>query len=227
LAAASHTISVNALSVLLREEGFSRLPRRRDDERPAALKPESAAVADARRLDLSPRSFRTALAGLFVFVPLLQQLDLPRVLAAAKLPSSKMIPAACALRSLLALKLLGKERKSHVIDLVFDQAIALFAGLNCVPKRSYLSAYSSRVDDRANLRLMDAWFAELERCRFERGRSLDLDFHTVPANSAAEPLEKHYVSSRSRRQKGVLVFLARDAEHGVLRFAQAGIPKAQ
>lgn len=227
LAAASHTISVNALSVLLREEGFSRLPRRRDDERPAALKPDSAAVADARQLDLSPRSFRTALAGLFVFVPLLQQLDLERVAATAKLPSSKMIPAACALRSLLALKLLGKERKSHVMDLVFDQAIALFAGLNCVPKRSYLSAYSSRVDDRANLRLMDAWFAELERCRFERGRSLDLDFHTVPANSAAEPLEKHYVSSRSRRQKGILVFLARDAEHGVLRFAQAGIPKAQ
>jgi hypothetical protein len=158
---------------------------------------------------------------------LLGQLDLQRVAAAAKLPSSKMIPAACALRSLLALKLLGKERKSHVMDLVFDEAIALFAGLNCVPKRSYLSAYSSRVDDRANLRLMDAWFAELERCRFARGRSLDLDFHTVPANSAAEPLEKHYVSSRSRRQKGILVFLARDAEHGVLRFAQAGIPKAQ
>jgi hypothetical protein len=138
-----------------------------------------------------------------------------------------MVPAACALRSLLALKLLGKERKSHVMDLVFDQAIALFAGLNCVPKRSYLSAYSSRVDDRANLRLMDAWFAELERCRFERGRSLDLDFHTVPANSAAEPLEKHYVSSRSRRQKGILVFLAQDAEHGALRYAEAGIPKAK
>lgn len=226
LASASHAISVNALSVLLREEGFARLPRRRDEERPATLKPESAAVADARRLDLSPRTFRTALAGLFVFVPLLQRLDLQRVVDAAKLPSSVMIPAACALRSLLALKLLGKERKSHVMDLVFDEAIALFAGLNCVPKRSYLSAYSSRVDDRANLRLMDAWFAELERCGFARGQSLDLDFHSVAANSQAEPLERHYVSSRSRRQKGILVFLARDAEHGVLRYAQAGVPKA-
>lgn len=28
-------VSINALSVLLREEGFARLPRRRDDERPA------------------------------------------------------------------------------------------------------------------------------------------------------------------------------------------------
>ena len=227
LAAASHTISVNALSVLLREEGFARLPRRRDDERPATLKPEPAAVADARRLDLSPRSFRTALAGLFVFVPLLEKVDLQRVVTAANLPSSKMIPAECALRSLLALKLLGKERKSHVMDLVFDQAIALFAGLNCVPKRAYLSAYSSRVDDRANLRLMDAWFRELELCGFGHGNSLDLDFHSVPANSYDEPLEKHYVSSRSRRQKGILVFLARDAEQRVLRYAQAGIPKAQ
>src|SRR4029453_7276726 len=34
LAEANHTISVNALSVLLREEGFARLPRRRDEERP-------------------------------------------------------------------------------------------------------------------------------------------------------------------------------------------------
>jgi Transposase DDE domain len=136
------------------------------------------------------------------------------------------VPAECAVRSLLALKLLGKERKSHVMDLVFDQAIALFAGLNCVPKRAYLSAYSSRVDDRANLRLMDAWFHELEQSGFRHGDSLDLDFHSVPANSSAEPLEKHYVSSRSRRQKGILVFLARDAEQRVLRYAQAGIPKA-
>ena len=131
------------------------------------------------------------------------------------------------MRSLLALKLLGNERKSHVMDLVFDQAIALFAGLNCVPKRSYLAAYSSRVDHRANLRLMDAWFERARARRLAHGDSLDLDFHTVPANTTAEPLEKHYVSWRSRRQQGILVFLARDAEQRVLRYAQAGIPKAE
>src|SRR6266566_2610731 len=71
LAAAGHTISVNSLTVLLREEGFARLPRRADDERPVTVKPEIAEVANVRRLDLSPRSFRTSLAGLFLFVPLL------------------------------------------------------------------------------------------------------------------------------------------------------------
>src|ERR1035441_815307 len=42
------------ITVLLREEGFSRLPRRADDERPVTVKPEVADVADVRRLDLSP-----------------------------------------------------------------------------------------------------------------------------------------------------------------------------
>jgi len=227
LAQAGHRISINALTVLLREEGFARLPRRRDEERPATLRPEIAEVADIRRLDLSPRAFRTTAAGLFLFVPLLEGIDLRRVVEAGGLPGSQKIPAEQAVRSLLALKLLGTERKSHVMDLVFDPAIAMFAGLNVVPKRSYLASYNSRVDHRANLRLMDAWFEQVAPVGLPHGSSLDLDFHTVPANTAAEPLEKHFVSSRSRRQQGILVFLARDADQRVFRYAHAGIPKAQ
>jgi hypothetical protein len=72
LALAGHTISINALAVLMREEGFARLPRRRDEERPPTLKPEAAAVANVHELDLSPRSFRTDFGGLFLFVPLMR-----------------------------------------------------------------------------------------------------------------------------------------------------------
>src|SRR2546422_9549056 len=88
LAAAGHAISINSLTVLLREEGFSRLPRRADDERPVTVKPEIAAVANVRRLDLSPRSFRTPLAGLFLFVPLLDRIDVGRVVTAGPLARS-------------------------------------------------------------------------------------------------------------------------------------------
>ncbi|MGH7362022.1 MAG: transposase, partial [Candidatus Methylomirabilales bacterium] len=136
LGAQGQAISISALSVLLREEGFARLPRRRDEERPLHPKPEAAAKADVRALDLAPRRFRTRVAGLFLFVPLLRRVDLRAVAAQAALPGTKLIPAEQALRSLLALKLLGKERKSHVMDLVFDPGLALFAGLNAIPKRS-------------------------------------------------------------------------------------------
>lgn len=227
LASAGHAISINALSVLFREEGFARLPRRRDQDRPAAVKAEAAAVADVRALDLSPRSFRTRVGGLFLFVPLMRHISLGRVLDSVQLPGSKMIPSEQALRSLLALKLIGKERKSHVMDLVFDDGIALFAGLNVVPKRSYLAAYSSRVGRDHNVKLMAAWFDEIQQAGLQHGSSIDLDFHTVPANSQEEPLEKHYVSSRSRSQKGILVFLARDATERVLCYASAGLTKAE
>jgi len=227
LAAAGHTISINALTVLLGEEGFARLPRRRDDERPATLKAEPAAVADVRTLSLLPRSFRTRVGGLLFFVPLMQRLDLAQVVRQAQLPESGMIPAEQAVRTLLALKLIGKERKSHVMDLVFDEGIALFAGLNVVPKRSYLAAYSSRVAHATNLRLMQAWSDQVQHAGLAYGSSIDLDFHTVPANTEQEPLEKHYVSSRSRSQKGILVFLARDATERVLCYANAGLTKAQ
>jgi len=226
LAAAGDAISINALSILLREEGFARLPRRRDQDRPLTVKPEAAASADVQRINLAPRTFRTRVGGLFLFVPLMRNIDLTTVLRQADLPGSKKIPAEQALRTLLALKLLGKERKSHVMDLVFDEGIALFAGLNVVPKRSYLAAYSSSIDRRANLRLMEAWFQEVQGAGLTRGSSIDLDFHTVPANAQEEPLEKHYLSSRSRSQKGILVFLARDATERVLCYANAGVTKA-
>jgi hypothetical protein len=227
LAEVGHKISINALSVLMREEGFARLPRRRDDERPATIKPEAAAVADIKHIDLSPRSFRTRVGGLFLFVPLMKDINLGNVLGKADLPGSGMIPAEQAVRSLLALKLIGKERKSHVMDMVFDEGIALFAGLNVVPKRAYLAAYSSRVDHDTNMQVMAAWFEEVQQAGLGRGSSIDLDFHTVPANTQEEPLEKHYVSSRSRSQKGILVFFARDAEERVLCYANAGITKAE
>lgn len=74
---------------------------------------------------------------------------------------------------------------------------------------------------------MAAWFDEVQQAGLPRGNSIDVDFHSVPVNTHEEPLEKHYISSRSRSQKGVLVFLARDAAARVMCYAHAGIPKDQ
>ena len=52
-----------------------------------------------------------------------------------------------------------------------------------------------------------------------------MDFHSVAANAQEQPSEKHYASSRSRRQKGILVSLARDAEQRVLCYGNAGVAK--
>ena len=60
-----------------------------------------------------------------------------------------------------------------------------------------------------------------------RGRSFDLDFHTIPFHGDDALIEKHYVSKRSRRQKGILAFLVQDAETRVFCYANGELRKDQ
>jgi transposase len=216
-----------AVAAVLKQEGFARLPRRRDDERPQHTKPVRAAVADVDQLDLQPRQFRTQFGGLFLFVPFLADLGLDRLARQAGLPGSTMVPAGHALRALLGLKLFGSARHSHVMSSVLDEGLALFAGLNVIPKRSFLTEYSCRIDPACYPKLMRLWFDAVGRLGLPRGDSFDLDFHTIPFHGADALVEKHYVSKRSRRQKGILAFLAQDAGAHIFCYANAQLRKDQ
>ena len=225
LKACGHRLSPAAVWLRLQQHGCARLPRRRADERPAASRPTAAAVADARQLDLGARQFRTKFGGLFLFVPYLAALPLEAMLAQAGWPGSLQVPAGAAGRSLLALKLFGSARHSHVMSDVFDEGLALFAGLNAIPKRSFLTEYSCRIDPAAYPKLMRVWFEAVSRLGLERGTSFDLDFHTIPFHGEDALVQKHYVSKRSRRQKGLLAFLARDAQQRVFCYANGQLRK--
>jgi len=220
-----HLLSPVSISLLLKEEGFARLPRRADEERPATIRPTTAAVADVRQLDWTPRTFRTRFGGLFLFLPFLAAVPLDRILDKAGFPGSAMVPAGHALRSLLALKLFGSARHSHVMSYVLDEGLALWAGLNVIPKRAFLTEYSCRVDPQTYPRLMRAWFEAMSDLGLQRGASFDLDFHTIPFHGEDALVEKHYVSKRSRRQKGILAFVAQDASARVFCYGNSDLRK--
>lgn len=64
------TLSHVLVHQILREEGFAKLPRRRDDERPTVIRPEVAEVADVRQLDWEDfENFETQGSALFVLPP--------------------------------------------------------------------------------------------------------------------------------------------------------------
>jgi len=220
-------ISPAAVAEILRAEGFAKLPRRLDDERPEKPRPTVADVADVRQLDLAPRQFRTRFGGLFLFLPWLASCGLDAMFRRAGLPGPKMVPAGCAMRSLLALKLSGNARHSHVMSHVLDEGLALFAGLNVVPKRCFLTEYSCRIEPGCYPKLMRAWFDAVGQLGLQWGTSFDLDFHTIPFHGEDALIEKHYVSKRSRRQKGVLAFVAQDADRRVFCYANADLRKDQ
>lgn len=216
-----------AVSQVLRQEGFVRLPRRGDDERPPGNKPTAADPADARALDLDPRTISTRFGGLFLFLPALAAMGFDRVVGRCDFPGTMMIPAAHALRSLLALKLFGTQRHTHVMSAVLDEGLALFAGLNVTPKRSFLTEYSCRINPQCYPKLMRHWFDAVSGLGLQHGASFDLDFHTIPFHGEDALVEKHYVSKRSRRQKGILAFLAQDGDQRFFCYANADLRKDQ
>lgn len=225
LAEAAQGISPAAISTILKEEGFARLPRRGDDERPPGAHVARGEAADCAKLNLSPRRLRTKFGGLFLFLPYLASLPLEAMLKKAGLPGSSQIPAAHAWRSLLALKLFGNARPSHVMSVVFDEGLALFAGLNLIPKRAFLTEYSCRINPDSYPKLMRSWFDQCAKLGLDQGHSFDLDYHTIPSHGEDALLEKHYVSKRSRRQKGILAFLVEDAETRVFCYGNAAVRK--
>lgn len=138
-----------------------------------------------------------------------------------------MIPAPHAIRSLLALKLFGNARHTHVMSEVFDPGLAAFAGLNVIPKASFLSQYSCRVGPEAYPTLIDCWFDAAADLGYGHGQSFDLDFHTIPFHGEDALVEKHYVSKRSRRQKGVLSFVVNDTVNRAFCYVNSDLRKSE
>lgn len=213
-------VSASYISRVLRDAGIPRLsPQKRNP------KPIIAAPADCRKLNLSPRKITTSFGGLFLFAPDLAQMNMDTLVE--DFPGSKKIPAPHMIRSLLALKLWGIGRPSQVMSESLDEGLALFAGLNTIPKKSTLSEYTGRCDPKFTQTFTHAWFDAASGVgpAIEEGSSFDLDFHTIPYHGDKALLEKHYISKRSRRQLGVLTFLARDASAQVFSYADTTVHK--
>ena len=227
MAAEGMPVGATTVQRILKQAGFAKLKRRSRQERMAAVKPQAAPEADVSRLDLSPRRMRTEFGGLFLFMPDLVRIDPDKVAMDSGMPGSSMIPAGHAIRSLLALKLWGIGRPPHIMADILDPGMALFAGLNAMPKRSSPAEYSSRVDPRLCAGLMDRWHHASRGLGVDLGGdgSFDLDFHTIPYHGDHALIERHYVSKRSRKQRGVLAFLARDAEARLFCYANAAVRK--
>jgi hypothetical protein len=158
-----------------------------------------------------------------LILPLLAQLGFDRIVRDAKYPGSKMIPAVSALLSLLILKLLDKERHSHINDFNFDDALGLFAGLNILPKKSFVTDYSYRTQRTRQEKLMAAWIGQLAPILFPQAEAFNLDFHAIPYRGDATGLDNHYLPLRGKAGASVLTFFAQEQKSRVFCYANANL----
>ncbi len=183
-------------------------------------------MADRRALRLTPgRCLRTRLAGLFLFLPLLSRMQFEEMVSKAGYSGTEMIPAVSALLSLLALKLLDKERRSHINDFNFDEAVGLFAGLNIPPKKSYATSYSYGTVREQQQKLLSGWVGALAPLLFPQAKSFALDFHPIPYRGDPTGLEQHYLPRRGKAGTSVQSFFAQEQESRVICYANANLTR--
>lgn len=218
-------VSESYLFRLLRRAGLAGTRLRRPSPLPGEYAKDGSVVpdiADVRALSLEDgRQFATKVAGLFLFLPVLLDLELPQAVRRAKLPGSKQIPPLQALLSLLVPKLLGRRRVSHISDLCCDEGAGLFAGLNVLPKTTYATDYSYKTERAMTERLIAAVIAKTPLG--DPPLSFNLDFHAIPFRGAEPDLENHWVPTQNRAQPSVMAFVAQASGRRVLCYATANL----
>lgn len=209
---------------------FREPARRRPDDSspPPAPRPDTPAIADRRALALRPgRTLRTRVAGIFLFLPLLARVGFDRIAQRAGYPSSRMVPASSALLSLLALKLLDKERRSHITDFNFDEALGLFAGLNILPKKTFANDFSFRTQRTQQQQFLAGWIEALQPLLFPEAAAFCLDFHPIPYRGDPSALDNHYLPLRGKAGPSVQTFFAQEQKSRVFCYANANLTRAE
>ena len=230
LARAGTPLSRTAVWEILREQGLSRMPRLRQDKpepAPGRLQAEKVRVLTEEDWPAEGR-VQTQHAGLFLLVPELVALDLPGLVKAAGWPSTSQLPAIRSVLSLLALKLSGRRRRSHVRSVVHDPALGAFAGLNVLPKTWHLTTYSYRTSRSEQIAFFEALQPRLREAGLIGEQGVNLDFHAIMSYGEQDTvLEKHYVPRRSQRTRSVLTFIAQDGQEHTILYANAELTARQ
>ena len=220
-------LSVRTVERVLAEEGYPRLPRR--TRLKIGLTVQGARVPEASRMVSvgEPRKVDCDAAGVFLFAPFIEQLDLAKVVAEAGLPGTKTIPALQYFLSFLAVKLIGTERFAHINDHSFDAGLGLFAGLNVLPKCTAMSTYSYSLDAIHLYKLQKAFVRQADRIGLYDKNIVNLDFHTIPHFGDQSVLQEHWAGARNKRMKGALTLVSQDAGSKLVLYTAADIQRRE
>ena len=222
-------ISVRTVERVLEEEGFPKLPRRSRLKIGLTVKgAEVPAVSEAITVsELDRQHFECEDAGVFLFVPFIERLNIQKIVRKAGLPGTKSIPAISYFLSFLALKLIGTERYAHVGDHAFNPGLGLFSGLNIIPKCTSMSAYSYGLDSIHIEDLQKAFVKQAHRLGLYNGNIINMDFHTIPHFGDESVPEKHWAGARGKVMKGALTLFAQDAGSKLILYTAADIKREE
>ena len=225
------SVGVRTVERILSDAGFPRLHRRSYQEMGMSKK-GNIVPARAQDLDIStlqPFRAECQVAGVFFFLPYLIESGVLDIIGKIRLPESNDIGKRQAALSMLLLKILGKERLSHIDQYNTDNGFGIFAGLNVLPKPTYMMSYSCRTSAKDILIFQKETIDNF--CKryphLYESKTINLDFHSIPHFGEESGMEKVWCGSRNKTMKGANTFFAQAGEKKTLLYTRTDIKRKE
>jgi len=231
LARSDISISDRTVERILADAGFPKLRRRTAKERgigkKGALIPQRSAHLDFNTL--KPFRAECQVAGVFFFLPYIMESGVLDIVKQCALPQSADIGNQQAALSMLLLKLIGKERLSHIRPHDTDLGFGIFAGLNVLPKPTYMGSYSCRTEASILLDFQRKIITMFRRNYpdWYSGKTIHLDFHSIPHFGEESEMERVWCGSRGKAMKGANTIFAQDGTSDSLLYSRADIKRSK
>ena len=225
------SIGIRTVERILTDLGFPRLRRRTYQER-GISKTGTLIAQRSANLDikgLQPFQEDCQVAGVFLFLPYILESGILDIIRQCALPESNDIGKQQAALSMLLLKLIGNERLSHIKQYDMDRGLGLFAGLNVLPKPTYMCSYSCRTEAAGLMAFQSKLVEHLRQLYPElySGKTINLDFHSIPHFGTESEMEKVWCGARGKTLKGANTFFAQAGESDALIYTRADIKRSE
>jgi len=221
------SVSARTIERILKDGGFEKLKRRKNKELGKTIKnkeiPERSAHLDFSTL--KPFNVDCPSIGIFFFLPYILKSGILDVVKRCALPESSDIDSTGACLSMLLLKLIGNKRLSHISAYDQEPGFGSFAGLNILPKQTYMNTYSCRCSETQLMELQKDIISLLQKNypAFYKSDFINLDFHSIPHYGEKSQMEKVWCGARGKSMKGANTIVAQDSQSNMLIYTKADI----
>lgn len=174
---------------------------------------------------LKPFRYDCPTIGVFFFLPYLVESGIIAILKKCHLPKSSVINSEQACLSMLLLKLIGGERLSHMNDYAHEPGLGLFAGLNFLPKATFIATYSCRTSEKMLLDLQQQLIKLFQKrySDFYQSDFINLDFHSIPHYGEESKMERLWVGAKHQVMKSANTIFAQDSQSNAILYTRADI----
>jgi transposase len=216
-------VSEKYILIILKKEGFARLPRRSKEQKHKLVFSNNIIEAPKSvKLIFENEDITSQSTAILLFIPYVIKLGIDKIITNSKYPETSSINRLSSILCFLALKV-NDIRRYCTDDLwCMDRGLGLFAGLNVLPKVAWYSSYSSSTTRTMNIEFL----RELNKVWHENNLlsdTVNMDFSSIPYWGDDDHLENNWSGKRGKALASILAVIAQEPDSGIICYGDTTV----